>query len=258
MARNAQVEAAFSGYAEAWQIYGEANPGEFLLEPGAAAMALEGPPTPMLNQGMCHGGDLDGAAPIRSLLAFYEPRGVPFLLSVPEDAGKAIAACEEAGLATMASVPFMVLDAGDGGSLPDAPEGIRIAQVTTVEELTAHQETMAAGFGMPVSMSSAFSNATALGHDRFAMFNAYDGDACVATAVATLGVAATGIWCVATREEARRRGIGAAVTATAVRAGIARGVPLTFLQASDSGRPVYERMGYRTAMQCIWYTRPAN
>jgi len=66
----------------------------------------------------------------------------------------------------------------------------------------------------------------------------------VATATAFVGHGFVGVYAVATLEVARGRGYGEAVTwaATLCRPDL----PAT-LQASEMGKPVYERMGYRTA-----------
>lgn len=74
-------------------------------------------------------------------------------------------------------------------------------------------------------------------------------------ACASARVAAThvDVQFVATLGTARRRGIGAAVTAVATMA--APGLPAMLL-ASDPGRPVYERLGYRALLRfTLWLGR---
>ncbi|HEU4356339.1 MAG TPA: GNAT family N-acetyltransferase [Actinomycetota bacterium] len=75
----------------------------------------------------------------------------------------------------------------------------------------------------------------------------------VATATASVSHGFVGVYVVATRPEARGRGYGEAVTwaATLCRPDL----PAT-LQASDMGRPVYERMGYRTVADFTVWVRP--
>jgi ribosomal protein S18 acetylase RimI-like enzyme len=53
-----------------------------------------------------------------------------------------------------------------------------------------------------------------------------------------------GIYVVAAAEEYRRRGIGAQLTAAALRAGQERGLRVGTLQASGAGAPLYRRMGF--------------
>lgn len=58
----------------------------------------------------------------------------------------------------------------------------------------------------------------------------------------TAGVA--GVYAITVHEAAHRRGFGTAMTWAAVAAGARAGVAAVVLQASDMGRPVYERMGF--------------
>ena len=57
------------------------------------------------------------------------------------------------------------------------------------------------------------------------------------------------IFNVATRPSHRRRGIGEAMTSSAVDHGIEAGCDLAFLQASRDGLPLYERMGFQHVME---------
>ena len=66
----------------------------------------------------------------------------------------------------------------------------------------------------------------------------------VATAETLLQDGVLGVFGVATVPGARRRGIGAAITAHAVR-DRADEADLAFLQSSETGRGVYTRLGFR-------------
>jgi len=58
-------------------------------------------------------------------------------------------------------------------------------------------------------------------------------------------------------EQARRRGIGAAMTAAAAREAVAKGAELTFLSpGSDGAQSVYERIGFRPAETSLYYADP--
>jgi GNAT superfamily N-acetyltransferase len=72
-----------------------------------------------------------------------------------------------------------------------------------------------------------------------------------ATLLPTGGIA--GIHDVSTVPEARRRGIGTAMTLAALRAGRALGYEIAFLQPSAMGRPIYERIGFRQRCACPAY-----
>lgn len=78
--------------------------------------------------------------------------------------------------------------------------------------------------------------------------------------VATLGAPEAddcGVYLVATRTEARGRGLSTALMRQAVWDARQRGLRTTTLQATKAGRPVYERIGYRDfgALK-MWERRP--
>ena len=70
----------------------------------------------------------------------------------------------------------------------------------------------------------------------------------VGTSIAIQSRNASGIVAVATLPEARRRGVGAAVSWAAVSAGAEHGHDTTVLQSSPMGFPVYAAMGFRTVV----------
>jgi ribosomal protein S18 acetylase RimI-like enzyme len=53
--------------------------------------------------------------------------------------------------------------------------------------------------------------------------------------------------------EARRRGIGTALTVAALQAGRADGYEIAFLQPSAMGRGLYEHLGFRQCCTCDVY-----
>jgi hypothetical protein len=59
-------------------------------------------------------------------------------------------------------------------------------------------------------------------------------------------------------EAARRRGYGAAMTARAVADGVVAGCDVAALQASEMGRPIYERLGFRTVVRYAAYVEAAQ
>ena len=72
------------------------------------------------------------------------------------------------------------------------------------------------------------------------------------------GGGVAGVYNVATAPEVRRRGIGAAMTARAVRAGRDRGLEVAVLGASDMGRGTYERMGFREVCRDVVHLWPGG
>ena len=77
----------------------------------------------------------------------------------------------------------------------------------------------------------------------------------VGTSVAYVSDGIVGVYLVSVLPSARRRGFGEALTWHATLADSAS--PST-LQASELGRPVYERMGYVTALECATWVKTAR
>ena len=67
-----------------------------------------------------------------------------------------------------------------------------------------------------------------------------------------------GVYSIATVESARRRGYGAAMTARVVADGVDAGCDVAALQASEMGRPIYERLGFRTVVRYAAYVDPVR
>ncbi len=66
------------------------------------------------------------------------------------------------------------------------------------------------------------------------------------------------VWLVATREQSRGRGLAGALMAQAMADARERGRTTSTLQATDLGRPVYERLGYRSLGEIqMWEKRTA-
>ena len=66
----------------------------------------------------------------------------------------------------------------------------------------------------------------------------------------------SGVYGVGTRPQFRRRGVGTALSWAAVNAGREWGCDTIVLQATAAGLPVYERMGFRTVVRYVTFTRP--
>ena len=146
----------------------------------------------------------------------------------------------------------MTRPAGPPATWPE-PDGLRVVTVTGEDGLADFERTVVEGFPLadarPLLPGRLFGPAL-LEDRRWRFFVGYVGDEPVTTAAALVEHGHNSVNFVATRPGARGRGYGEAVTWWATRADPT--LPAALL-ASDPGRPVYERMGYRAEFRfTLW------
>jgi GNAT superfamily N-acetyltransferase len=129
------------------------------------------------------------------------------------------------------------------------PEDLEIERVRDDETLAAWRDTLAQGFGEgPVEAEWVDEMYRRIGLSDDAPWRHYLGrlgGAPVATSTLFVGAGVAGIYFVSTVEQARRRGIGAALTLAPLREAREMGYRLGVLGASEMGYPVYRRLGFR-------------
>jgi predicted GNAT family acetyltransferase len=125
---------------------------------------------------------------------------------------------------------------------PIGREGLTIERAD--ERLDDVASVATEGFGGEFEINRAFVAGSVWRDVRARVYLATLDGAAVATAETSLQEGVLGVFGVATIPSARRRGIGAAITAHVVR-DRAHEADLAFLQSSEMGRGVYERLGFR-------------
>ena len=165
-------------------------------------------------------------------------------LSKPEDPGRDL---EAHGWKFDEAMPWMTARI-DRLAWPETPAGFRFERVTDPELQSRFLRAMSAGFGMNAPERHAMTFlATAVGYApeaTWVRWVAFEGDRPVATAGLMLAGGLAGIYNVATDPASRRRGLGAALTATAIAEGRERGYEVAALGSSELGYRVYRRMGF--------------
>lgn len=209
-----------------------------------------------------HLGDVDVDATIEGVLGRVARDGAPFTWWVMPSFAPADLAdrLERQGLLPERAWPGHALAIRDLADPPVVP-GLEIRRVNNEDDLEAYLGIV----GQTLSSSDAFTGllgeaGRAIGFAEDApeehFIGLLEGNAVATASVMVVGGAA-GIYNVATLEPARRRGIGAAMTAAAVRRGAGRGLDIATLQASTMGRPIYERLGFRFVCDLVPYRPPA-
>jgi ribosomal protein S18 acetylase RimI-like enzyme len=198
-------------------------------------------------------------ARIGEALEYFRANGRPFTwwvgpLSRPADLG---ARLEAQGLRPAERELGMCAAAGELKQPDSSAEGLAIRRVRTLGELRDFAAVNADNWWPPDAAVTAFfeSAADMLLREECPMrlFVGYvDGVAAAASELFLSGSTA-GVHMVSTRRAFRRRGIGLRMTWAAVEEGLRCGSGLATLQASEEGRGVYERLGFRACGQFVEY-----
>jgi GNAT superfamily N-acetyltransferase len=203
-----------------------------------------------------------GRAPddvLRAIRGAYDAHGFfgSLLTSSRTDADLE-AAAEAASWIPVTSLPVMVLPRPEAPSVWPASAGTAARPLDPVVDLDTFRAILADGFfegdedGQALVEASFASPASLDGSTTAAFIGTLDGLAASVAGAWLLGADA-GIGWVATLPSARRRGLGALVTARAAEWSFEQGAQLAVLQASPSGRPVYEQLGFRpVGLDRLW------
>ncbi|HEU5345361.1 MAG TPA: GNAT family N-acetyltransferase, partial [Ktedonobacterales bacterium] len=166
--------------------------------------------------------------------------------SAPKDLGARLV---EHGLVDDGSMPGMAIALSDLRQTHEAPARLVTEQVNSprlVEEFTL---ALRAGYGVPEEMQAplaALGERQALRPDSpwLYLVGRLDGEP-VSTVQLFLHAGVAGIYAVSTAPNARRQGIGEALTHAALLAARERGYAVGILQSSAMGLHIYERLGFR-------------
>jgi ribosomal protein S18 acetylase RimI-like enzyme len=214
--------------------------------------------TNQINAARLSSGDAD--AEIAATEAFLDRHGVPGMwvvgpLSEPEDLGERLVRrgwVYDEDLPWMAASISTVLEPG-----PQVPAGLMVEAVEDDDAQDRWLSVMADGFGMNAAGREAMSRlASAVGYGPTRPWRRFVGSI-DGRPVGTAGLMVTervaGVYNVATIPDARRLGVGAAMTAVALREGRARGFEVAVLGASTKGYGVYRRMGFAEVCRVALY-----
>lgn len=166
---------------------------------------------------------------------------------------------EQYGLKHVGEAPNMFVDILTLSPMESPIENFRIEKVNKdrPEQQALWARTAAKGFGEPESVAtpvaeleSTFDNS----HYKAAHhYIGYLNDVPVASSSMVLDSGVAGIYAVATAPEARRKGIGAAMTRMPLLEAKEMGYHVGILQASAMGYPVYKRIGFQETFKFQTY-----
>lgn len=199
------------------------------------------------------GGARSTAARVRRAVDFFGDQGVPFVVRARREVAADLpGVASSSGLVEAGVLPLMGLPAI--GTTPEPPAGLEVRTVDGGDALDHHAAVVASAFGMGLELARHLFTPALLHTDGLQMFVGYVGGDAVATSLVAVTGETAGVYNVATDHGWRRRGLGEALTWWAVAAGARAGATRATLQASEMGRPVYERMGFHVVAEYLQYT----
>jgi GNAT superfamily N-acetyltransferase len=195
------------------------------------------------------------AGQFREFIEVLDSRGLQGLafLTAPV-AAQLTPLARELHLQSANRVPVMLslpggADADEAGPLQ---ERFRIERVTA-ETLGESMRLAAETFGVSPDVIARVYSPTTLALPGVDIFLARDGDEPVSTVTTTATGATVGVWTMATAPSRQRQGAGRAVLAHAMREQRETGAERFYLLATESGKPLYERMGFQTVSElAVW------
>lgn len=187
-------------------------------------------------------------ARVQEVMRRYADAGLPATWwldphSTPHDLGTRLLGL---GMTTEA-VPAMRIELED---LPatDLPAGVTLSWARDEDEVMAAMLLVAVGFGLPTELAEEVAQfLAATGRPEtpaLTVVASLDGRPVAAAQGIHLGQSVV-IYNVATLQEARGRGIGAAVTTAVLRDAASTGARFGVLESSELGHAVYQRVGFR-------------
>lgn len=242
MDSDAVARAADRTLAFAWAALGRNGAFPVVAGPSVTLFA-SGTPFAFYNGAIATAPATDPDAVVREVLDFFASKGVPYLLSVRDGADDALlAAGRAAGLEDAGGALLMVLNPIT--SAPAPPPLLDVVLATEDTDLQTHRDLVVAGMDMPVDVAHRLFGDGCLDDPDLAIVIGRVDSVPVATAMLVRSDETAGVYNVVTVPAQRGKGYGAAVTWAIVAEGARRGCTHAVLQASESGYPVYHRMGF--------------
>lgn len=250
MPTDADVVAADLNFVGSYRKLVEHVPGAVMRAFGRVIAFKTGLPVPIFNGVML----LQPALPaeVEAALDWIVRLEIPYRLWVREELRSPVLGLEARGLDASAwHSPGMVLRPVPRS--PDPQPSVSVRRVEDHATLVDYQRAQTDG-GVPGELARRLSPLSLAADPDVNLFTGYLEGRPVGTSIAIRTDGVSGVYNVGTLAEARRRGVGTAVTRAAIDAGRAWGCDRIVLQASEMGEPIYSAMGFRTVVRYVTFS----
>lgn len=247
--RKAILGAGHENFIGAFRDFSRFFPNHVVEEVEGTTCIRTGLPTPEFNPvfGLGRPESLDRVA--ERIDHLYRRTRTPWrLVTTAESRDDYAPLIRDMGLTLERTLPGMLLEPYPVAA-PAVPPGLTIREVGDVDGIREFFRTGAVAFGSPPdafdSVVEGFASEAKAQRSPARLYVGRAEGKPAATAIRFTNHQVAGIFFVGTLPEFRRRGFGEAITWRAAMDGRREGCIASYLQASEMGRPVYERMGYR-------------
>ena len=233
-----------------WRIAGEALALLFRAAPGyearltqQASLALSGEPVADLNGAILDEGP-QAEERLREFGQVIQARNLPILLLLTEGVSNQLApVARELGLQYAGQIPLMTYRPSDGRA---EARTYQVERVENEQNLQAASRIIASAFGFPLESVNRVNGPMLLDGPGVDIFLARQNGNPVSAVASTRAGSTVGIWGMGTSPEFQRKGAGRALLDYVIAYHYEHGIKLFYLIATEAGKPLYERIGFRT------------
>lgn len=243
-----QVERSLGSLVEAFRRVARTSDAGWIEERDHVISIATGMPVAAFNPTFVVAPPGDPSTALERARAFYARASIAGELNAWGDAADTLAdAARSAGLTAGHRIPCMLL-APLVATTPAAPD-LQVRRVQDAAALQVFNDVCAEAFELDRPVLAVLDDPRMLEMPGFAFHLGLVDGLAVGTAMTCCIDGVVLIFNVATLPSHRRRGIGEAMTWSAIDHGVQAGCDVAFLQASPDGLPLYERMGFRHALE---------
>lgn len=257
MTENEVLQRIDADYVNSWSVIDGCADGGELVERDGVFVASSGVAVAWINLAIVTRPLEDPAKGVAFAIDFFDQRKLPFVVRIREGVDPATErACADLGLPYSDTVPSLLMS--PIREAPPAPDDLSIRTCTSEADIADFQTVAGPCFGFSGDEVTRLFTPRSLAAAKSEFYVGYHDGAPVACGALIVTDGLAGVQIIGCVPEARRKGYGEAMTWQAVRRGHELRCDIAGLQASEMGRPIYERMGFEYATGYRTFVRPGS